>query len=678
MSDATAAGRSLTGRVVDGCCLAFAAWTLLCNAVVLAEGSLFDLLRIAALALVAFAVFLRLRRGKPRPAGREHREHREHSDVDPEPAAGAADSGGPGRGAALALAAVAVVASYPLTGSFQLFSWLLVAYFAAALALTWRHPAGDAPPAPRRRQELALLGLGVLCAAITLLAHRPDNDEVFYLNLALGAADHPEMPLLKYQNIHGIPGQRVNAFYRVTSVEVLAGAVSHLSAIPAAAVSHWLIATLAGFLVPLAYGRLLRIAGGRRWLWGVAGAMVFLLLDGSAHANWGNLAFVRLYQGKCIFLSIAAPSIIAYALRFSARPTGRDWLLLCASLIAGTGLTSSAVWAGPALAALALAAAWRPTRRATAVMAVGAGAVFYPLAVGLVLKLGAGISAGEKFSSASRVEPLGLAEQGFDKVIGGNLAPLLVAMLAWLLVRPGPASRFAVVFPLGLALCLLPTAAPWIALHLTGIWTFWRVFWLLPLPALVGLAVIGCRRLLDGGQRDRHLRLVGYVGALALAATLFPTRYTLSRPNGVEIRLPALKMPAAYDDARMVNRSVTPGAYVLAPPEISQWLTVENRHAYPLISIPKYLSPRLEPAEFERRARLIAYVSGDPRSGIRPEDLRRALTHYNLSGVCLDVRAPWIDEMRRTLAAESWDKAATRGAYEMWTRAVAVPLESKR
>ncbi len=660
--------RSFTDRAVDFCCLGFAAWTLLCNAVVLAEGSLVDLLRLAGLGLAVLAASRLLRGKRSETRGEGDAE----SDVEPAPDGRL----GSRRRAAALVAGVLILVIYPATGNFELFSWLLAAYFAVAFALTRRHissaplrgdPSGASWRSPSRRLEMALIGIGILCAAITLVAHRPDNDEVFYVNLALGAADHPEMPLLKYENIHGIPGVRIAAFYRVTSIEVLAGAISYLSGISAVAASHWFLATLAGFLVPLAYGKLFRILDGRRWLWGVAGAMVFLLVDGSAHANYGNLAFVRLYQGKCIFLSVVAPCILAYAMRLVERPTFRRWLLLSASLVAGTGLTSSAVWAGPALAALATLAVWRPGRSPLAFPAIGASATFYPLLVGLVLKLGAGVSAGRRFPSAATVEPLGLAEQGFDKVFGGNLAPLAVAMLAWLLVKPGPGSRFAATLPLGLALMLNPFVAPWVALHLTGIWTFWRVFWLLPLPALVGLAVIGCRRLLRRAERDRTARLIGWVGALALVATLFPPRYVLSRANGVELELPALKMPAAYDDAQMVNRSLTPPAYVLAPPEISQWMTIQNRHAYPLMSIPKYLETRLLPEEFERRARLTTYVSGRHRAGIGPEALRWSLKHYNLAGVCLDSRAPWVEEMRNTLAEERYQKTAAQGVYEMWT-----------
>ncbi len=666
MEDAAmpSAGRfSPTGRVVDVCCLAFAAWTVSCNAVVLAEGSLVDLLRLTGLLLPVLAAGLLIRRRRPGGLG---------DWCESQPQADAGSPGAPVRRlgvahrAGLLAAGVLTIASYPVTGSFTLFWWLFAAYFAVATAITMRQPIERSAAAASRRQELALLGLGVLCATATLLAHRPDNDDVFYVNLAVGAADHPEMPLLKYENIHGIPGQRINAFYRVTSIEVLAGAVSYLSGISAVAVSHWGIATFAGFLVPLAYGRLFRTISGRGWVWAVAGAMVFLLIDGSAHANYGNLAFVRLYQGKCIFLSVVAPGILAYALRFSSRPTARRWLLLSASLIAGSGLTSSAVWAGPALAGLALIVAWAPTRRGLARFAAGASAAFYPLTVGLVLKLGAGVHAGSRFSSVSKVTPLDLPEQAFLKVFDDNLAPLSIAMLAWLLVKPGLGSRVATVFPLGCALVLSPYAAPWVALHLTGIWTYWRVFWLLPLPALVGLAVIGCRQHLG---RARAERLVGYVALLALAASLFPTRYTLSRANGVEIKLPALKMPPAYDYVEMVNRSVAPGSFVLAPPEISHWMTIQNRHAHPLISIPKYLQTRLAPDEFERRVLLTAYVSGRPRAEIPPEALRWSLKHYNLAGVCLDVRAPWVGEIRDVLTQEGYRKTVAEDAYEMWTLA---------
>ncbi len=653
-----ASRRSLTGRAIDFCCLAFAAWTLLCNAVVLAQGSLVDLLWLAVLALLALVAVSLFGRKKRRLGGREERAEELGS------APAVASRFGDGHRAVFLAAGLVLIVIYALTGSFTFFWWLFTAYFAVAFLITIRRPIGHGASPPARRLELALLGIGVVCAAITLVAHRPDNDEMFYVNLALGAADHPEMPLLKYENIHGIPGLVINAYYRVTSIEVLTGAIAYLSGVSALAASHWIVATLAGFLVPLAYSRLFRVIGGQEWIWGVAGTVIFLLVDGSAHANYGNLAFVRLYQGKCIFLSIVAPCIIAYALRFARRPTAGRWLLLSSSLIAGTGLTSSAVWAGPGLAALALVAAWRPTRRGLAVLAAGASAAFYPLVVGLMLKLGARVSPG---AGVSKTVLLGLPEESFLKVLGGNLAPLSVVMLAWLLVKPGLGSRFATVFPLGFALVLNPYSAPWIAHNVTGIKTFWRLFWLLPIPALVGLAVIGCRRLVGKAELARNARLFGYVGILALAATLFPGRYTLSRANGVEVKLPALKMPAVYDDVHMVNRSVPPGAYVLAPQEISQWMTTQSDHAYPLFTILKYFSSRLEPAEIERRARLTSYVSGRHRAGIGPEALRRGLKDYNLTGVCLDAGAPWVDEMRTTLAEESYRKTATQGVYEMWT-----------
>ena len=473
------------------------------------------------------------------------------------------------------------------------------------------------------------------------------------------------MPLLKYENIHGIPGMRISAFYRVTSIEVLTGAVSYLSGVSALAVGHFLVATVAAFLVPLAYARLFRAVDGREWLWGVAGAVTFLLVDGSAHANYGNLAFVRLYQGKCIFLTLVVPCIVAYALRFAHRPSAGRWLLSSASLVAGTGLTSTAVWAGPALAALALAVTWEPTRRMTTIFAAGASAAFYPLAVGLLLKLGAGVNSAKRISD---VGPMNLAEEGLVKVFEDNLAPLVVAMLAWLLVKPGLGTRIATVFPLGFALVLNPYTASLVALNLTGVRTFWRVFWLLPVPALVGLAFIGCRQLLSPAERRRNARLVGLAGSLALVATLFPPRYALSRANGVELKPPGLKMPPAYGYADLVNRSVRPTSYVLAPPEISHWLATQNRHAYPLISVPKYLGGQLEPAEIQRRGRLAAYVSGVRHSWIPPKVMRRALRDYNLTGVCLDVRAPWVDEMRATLKTEGFGKVAVRDVYEMWTR----------
>ena len=83
---------------------------------------------------------------------------------------------------------------------------------------------------------------------------------------------------------------------------------------------------------------------------------------GDAHRWYGNFAFVRIWQGKSIFLFVFLPLVYAYAVEFALRPTLRSWVLLAAAQIAALGCSSSAVWAAPAGALVAACCALRPTR----------------------------------------------------------------------------------------------------------------------------------------------------------------------------------------------------------------------------------------------------------------------------------------------------------------------------
>src|SRR5262249_52392304 len=128
---------------------------------------------------------------------------------------------------------------------------LLLAIAAAAVCFA------DAPqiaaPAASRAAELSLWLLAIGCVVVTLISHRSDADDAFYVNVAVTTADIPQLALLSIDTMHGIPGLPLPlAVYRVDSYELLNGALSYLSGIPAIYCFHWISAAVAALLVPLA------------------------------------------------------------------------------------------------------------------------------------------------------------------------------------------------------------------------------------------------------------------------------------------------------------------------------------------------------------------------------------------------------------------------------------------
>ena len=280
------------------------------------------------------------------------------------------------------IGALGCVLLYAFTGRLALY-WVVGLALTLLLAGTelrarpiWRRAATT------RRHRLALAAMCLGCVALTLVAHRPDADDPFYLNFAVHAVDHPEAPLIAYDTLHGFPELPLSLpVYKVHSIELLEAAVSYLTGLRVLDVAHLLFPVLAALWVVLAYARLSRLLSPTRWIWVLGGALAFLFCIGSPHQSYGNFAFVRLHQGKAVLLSALLPLVIAYGLEFALAPSRRRWLRLAASQIAAVGLSASALWSAPTVAALALASAAPWGRRGARVVLLGLTASAYPLAV---------------------------------------------------------------------------------------------------------------------------------------------------------------------------------------------------------------------------------------------------------------------------------------------------------
>ncbi|MCP4902318.1 MAG: hypothetical protein GY906_35575, partial [bacterium] len=208
-----------------------------------------------------------------------------------------------------------------------------------------------------------------------------------YVNIAVAAAQSPGESILAKDTIHGIDGLPICLpVYRSHSYELLVGAISYITKIPAIYCFHWLATAFAAMLMPLAYAKLFRELTPKSWLWAVLSILVVLIAVGETHRWFGNFTLVRMWQGKALFLSVFTPLTIAYGLRFALRPRGSTWLLLASAQISAIGCTSSALWAIPIASGMALLSAvplnWIGAKR----LFLGALSSSYVLIVALTLK----------------------------------------------------------------------------------------------------------------------------------------------------------------------------------------------------------------------------------------------------------------------------------------------------
>jgi len=681
-------GAPASERLPDMVCIAFAVWTLCTHAVVALGGSLDRLIIVAGLAGAAVAIGLLWQRRRQVPtaiaACKEGPEFQA-------PATGARVVAG--------VAAAAALAAWAATGDLLLWWWCAVAFLGiAAVVVMRRAPEPLLQSVKSRRAEIFLWTLSLACIVGTLVVHRFDIDDAFYLNVAVAAADNPSRALFASDTLLRIPDLAIhNPAHRILTLELLNAAVSRLSGIPAIVCLHVLTAGFVALLIPLAQARLYRrlLPQPLAWTAAVFATTAILWCAGDTHRSFGNYAFVRAWQGKAIFLSVAMPLIYAYGVRYSATGSSRDWLRLAAAQIASVGLTSTAIWAAPLAGGLVLASQFRVGARGFVVFTRGIGACLYPLAVGLMLR-------GE-IQDAIAVESPALAagtwlSGSVSKILGNGYfeyAALGAVLLLVACVRGDRVRRFVIVVPLG---ALLTVANPYLEESVRSFVTgpsHWRSIWAIPFPILLGLLVAS--PLATGLWRGRIAAPALYVAALSFVL-LLPNSTPLSAPgpdgslrsrpwslrgrfpHHVRFGWPGPKVdPVAYEYAQLLARTAPAGTRVVAPEDVVLWLGTIHDAPAPVADRALYMTVRtrqLGADEVKRRKRLNKYSAAPSLDPERLEAFREGLHEYEV-GAILIRPVPGDGPLRALLRVEGFDLTQKGGLLDLWRLsarpAVAVP-----
>jgi len=658
----------LSDRICDGAAIWFAVWTVCVHAVVAAGGNLNQLLVVFAIAalLVAGALFWLSRRAANEPV----------PEPPPPPATRARalwifQFAGLAIGLGLALAAATV-------SSASFFWWSAVGLLGCAAALfLLGEPAAVAPPSRGRWPEIALWTLAAFGLFVALAAHRPDLDDSFYVNVAVAAADFPDRALLGRDTMLGVENLPLHMpAHRVHTYELWNGALSYVTGTRAIYAFHWFSAGLFALLLPLAHAKLFRLLTPRVWPWAVAAVLVVLLGAGETHRWYGNFAFVRIWQGKGIYLFVFMPLVYAYAMQFALRPSLSRWGLLFAAQTAAVGCSSSAVWAAPVGAFTALCCVVRPTPGGLRRFLLGALASAYALAVGFLLKGDLQGLIGPTIETHAFGAPL---ESALRTVLGSArlwLFGVAAVLSAWACCGRGLAQRFAIAVPLTVWLVLLnPYIHHWVTANLTGP-SFWRSMWSLPVPILMALILISPLHL----ARNTASRIASGVACVALCATfmaVIPAFGALSERNagagGVGIRLGRQRVKAPdgpYRWAAALNTAVPAGAVVVAPPDVGLWVTTFHDHAHPLQTRKLYLSHQrahLGEENVKLRRFMTQYVAGGGEERNAGAHFARGLESFDVKGVLLRNSGRAI-EARVILERLGFERTLQAVDHEIWVR----------
>lgn len=669
----------------DLACFGFAAWTLLCHLTVFLGGSLRQLLIAATVtAILLGTVRLLRRRRQPGPALESPPPPTDPGRHEPRWVMAAGLAAGTGLAVALAV------------GVDPLRLWLpATAYLVAATLANLRRSPDPAEAVPSRAGAVGLWSLAVAAALLTACVCRPDADDALYVSMAVTAADAPSAPLLASDPLHGVSDVRIDfPTYRLHALEPLAGAAAYLSGVDAIVWLHLVLPPLAALVGVLAVGRAARRVAPSRWPWVTAAVVTLLIGIGQPHGWHGNLAFVRLHQGKGVLVTVLLTLLLAYSLELAGSPGRRTWLRLAAAAVAAVGLNASALWLTPTVVLAAGLAALPPDRRAARAIALTGLALLYPLLLGagfsLALRSFAGplqpyllglpdlppvdemraqVEPAPTVTSGLQAKPPRLAHVVDRVFLDARFAvPCAIVLLCgWCLSPEALARRLHLVFASLTATVLAnPHLVDWLAAHVTGPQTAWRAAWVVPLPLLIALALTAPAARWPGprGATAAALLVCAFVALAGEYTVLAPANQTSLRPF-------RLKTPPEREVAEALAGAVPPHAVVVAPRDVAPWLTTLHHHPHPLVVRNQYLQPlreRLGDDEVDARRDMVRIVS---RPDARPAQVHRfllGLDRFEVEGVCFRSSVAHRSALHAGLTALGFRSHGAVGDYEIWTR----------
>jgi Family of unknown function (DUF6077) len=425
------------------------------------------------------------------------------------------------------------------------------------LRLSFGEAHEEGPGGP---ELLVVFVWAIALAILSLFLVRAAADDAYYARLSSWIAAHGSFPtrdVIFSDNV--FPAV---IYPPVSSFEALVGTVGHITSVAIPNVLYLGLTPVASALSVFAMWRLLRRwSTPMAWL-ALSVALVFLLYDAQSRRTFGNLFIGRIWEGKVALVVILVPLLFVFMTDYLERPSRRRLSFLAAGGAAGVGLTSTAIFLVPVIAAGGFAPfALRAPRRALLGFAALSA---YPLGALAVRALVGGRRA---------------AEDVLQNVVAGNLIhyvlgveTLALVAVAALLFGPLVVRRVAaaplVAGVVALVVLFYAPPVPRFIWEVSGIgMVLWRVNWAVPAAVLVGVVATSVL----AGVRPRVLRLVP---ALALIAVLVAAGTALWSAVPVAGH-PSWKLPpSTIRPARQIVSAAEPGDVVLAPRLVSQTVSI--------------------------------------------------------------------------------------------------------
>lgn len=426
-----------------------------------------------------------------------------------------------------------------------------------------------------RKAASAALWL-LLCALggalLSLSCYRPDPDDADYVPNVVYCLEHPDEPMDFYIHYLDSGGEPFVSHHLSTSLpfERAQGILAYFGHIHLLTVYYFFAPALFGFMIPLVWFYLIsRFSFAPRAA--VTGALFIclsLVLLGEQHRSFGNFSFNRIFQGKTVLLAVWIPLFAALTIDFFKWPSVRRWLYLFITSVAAVGLSNSASVLIPILAVvLTVACCFSYVRNVKLCVLLGfwyLSTLVYPaLYAGSILLL----SLGQVCEDSVVNIRFPVTFFGHFKYVFGPVALVffITATIGAIIVVRRRERRLLIVWILLLtACCLNPFVASFCMKYVTSPNIYWRLFYLLPFPLVIGLcgaALVLRLEALGPRWRDAIIQMVIILFLLAHLPVSSPSifRRTPISSQKTELCTPRYNVSGLAEAGEVLSLSPPPG-----------------------------------------------------------------------------------------------------------------------
>jgi hypothetical protein len=400
-------------------------------------------------------------------------------------------------------------------------------------------------------------------------------DLFYYIPNAVYHLQNPELPMDFEIHFIEAGAEPLRSYFVATSLpfEYTQALIAFFFNISYLSASFLVTPVILGFFLPLAFYYLVsQFINPRSAAVGTCFAIAVILLLGETPRTPGTWSIPNIYIGKVFFISTGIPLFVAATINFFRTSSRFNCMLMFAVATALVGTTTSSMALLPALAAVLVIALATVSddyklfvKKSLLYAASLSYLILYILVVLTVLNPNSSLGANSAINEDFPTTFLGHAGFFFEK--SGPATPLALAgaTLTAILMTSGMVRRFIVVWIVAaLVLFLNPIVAPFVIKHLTTPNIYWRLFYIYPLPLLLGLT--GAKLFEYSYKFSRPLRWASISGtALILFISHFLPFTTSVLYLRTEFGWPRYKMPLTLQKRAEEIIAVTPSGAMLAP-----------------------------------------------------------------------------------------------------------------